>query len=413
MRHAGAVLALLCAGLAAAHAQDDDIDLTLPESETERLERIQGEMSERKAHAETLDAQVKELAAEVERLQRQAIEAAAAIQEKEASLTTLEEERAGLERRLFEVRADLDRQRGRLAQLIGVLQRMGSNPPPALLVTPEDATAAARSAMLLVSVMPYIEDEVGKLAGTMSELTELKAGIDTRTSALAAEKTELATLQQGIEETLADLKGKTEETSALLKTERTRLRELARESQSVAALLARLEAERPKISLDPSDPNAPVLVMSDVARQDGRNFVELKGSLLWPAAGARDNLYQPGEARDPYAKGWLISARPGAQVVAPADGRIDFADVYRGYGKLLIISVGDGYHILLAGLARIDVSVGQWVLAGEPIGVLNEDESAEGAEGREPRARLYVEIQSRGIAVDPGKWFSARGKVSG
>ena len=61
------------------------------------------------------------------------------------------------------------------------------------------------------------------------------------------------------------------------------------------------------------------------------------------------------------SKGILIHASAGGQVVAPFDGRIEFAGPFRGYGQILIIEHGDGYHSLLAGLERIDGVVGHAV----------------------------------------------------
>jgi len=43
-----------------------------------------------------------------------------------------------------------------------------------------------------------------------------------------------------------------------------------------------------------------------------------------------------------------------------------YSGPFRSYGQLLIINAGDGYHVLLAGMERIDVQLGQFVLAGEP-----------------------------------------------
>jgi septal ring factor EnvC (AmiA/AmiB activator) len=102
----------------------------------------------------------------------------------------------------------------------------------------------------------------------------------------------------------------------------------------------------------------------------------------------------------------VIETRPAAQVIAPFDGRVVFAGDYRRYGQLLIIAHGEGYHSLLAGLGNIDVVVGQWVLAGEPVGRMTQ------ADGRVPE--LYVEIRRNGEAINPQSWLATPDtKVSG
>ncbi len=64
----------------------------------------------------------------------------------------------------------------------------------------------------------------------------------------------------------------------------------------------------------------------------------------------------------------MLEIRAGAQIVAPFDGRIAFEGPFRSYGQILIIEHGGGYHTVLAGLDRVDAVVGQWLLAGEPVG---------------------------------------------
>jgi septal ring factor EnvC (AmiA/AmiB activator) len=59
----------------------------------------------------------------------------------------------------------------------------------------------------------------------------------------------------------------------------------------------------------------------------------------------------------------------GAQVVAPARGRVAFAGPYRGFGRIVIIEHEGGWTSLVTGLARVDVTVGDTVIGGSPMGV--------------------------------------------
>jgi septal ring factor EnvC (AmiA/AmiB activator) len=96
----------------------------------------------------------------------------------------------------------------------------------------------------------------------------------------------------------------------------------------------------------------------------------------------------------------VIRAAPGAQAVAPCAGTIVYQGEFRGYGNLLIISIGGGYHVLLSGLSTFDVAVGQSVAAGEPIGTLPQRSAGNAA----PSLRIEVlkEGQQR---IDPaGLW---------
>jgi len=82
-----------------------------------------------------------------------------------------------------------------------------------------------------------------------------------------------------------------------------------------------------------------------------------------------------------------------------------FAGPFKGYGQILIIDHGGGYHSLLAGIEQIEASVGQRVVAGEPVGVMKSGEA---------NASLYLELRRQGQPINPLPWLVARdGKVSG
>ena len=95
-----------------------------------------------------------------------------------------------------------------------------------------------------------------------------------------------------------------------------------------------------------------------------------------------------------------------AVVVAPFDGRVVYTGPFRTDGLILIIRHGDGYHSLLAGLGRAEVSLGQWVLAGEPVGVMP-DAAEPGSDGV-----LYFELRRDGRPVDPQPWLAKRDEAT-
>ncbi|MGY9106914.1 MAG: murein hydrolase activator EnvC family protein, partial [Alphaproteobacteria bacterium] len=96
-------------------------------------------------------------------------------------------------------------------------------------------------------------------------------------------------------------------------------------------------------------------------------------------------------------QGLWFEANGAAQAVAPADSEVVFAGAYQNFGEVLILEITDGYHLLLAGFGRIDVQIGDLVLAGEPVGVLPDGEIA----------RLYLELRRNSQTMDPAPWMSA------
>jgi septal ring factor EnvC (AmiA/AmiB activator) len=93
-------------------------------------------------------------------------------------------------------------------------------------------------------------------------------------------------------------------------------------------------------------------------------------------------------------------------VVAPFDGKLVYAGPFPPYELVLIIRHTDGYHSLLAGLGRADIGVGQWVLAGEPVGMM--PDAAEPSSG----GTLYFELRRDGRPVDPQPWLAKRDETT-
>jgi len=126
-----------------------------------------------------------------------------------------------------------------------------------------------------------------------------------------------------------------------------------------------------------------------------------RGKLQYPVSGRIVERYGQATGDGLTSKGIKIASRPRAQVIAPFGGRVVFAGVFRRYGQLLIIEHGEGYHSLLAGLARIDSVIGQRVLLGEPVGVMGDADAV--------KRSLYLEFRRTGQPINPLPWMAARG----
>lgn len=136
-------------------------------------------------------------------------------------------------------------------------------------------------------------------------------------------------------------------------------------------------------------------------------FHRAKGRLPLPAAGTIETHFGEPIKFGGRSKGIKIKTRHGAQITSPADGWVVYAGKFRTYGQIVIIKAGQGYHVLLAGLSRIDVQSGQFVLAAEPVGTMK---SAPGARTGSNSPRLYVEFRKDGRPINPRPWWSASSK---
>lgn len=87
----------------------------------------------------------------------------------------------------------------------------------------------------------------------------------------------------------------------------------------------------------------------------------------------------------------------GTPVFCAFDGRVRVSDWHKGYGNLVIIRHENGLETFYGHLSRRDVTPGQWVHAGDLIGL-------GGSTGRSTGPHLHFETRYRGHAFDP-EWI--------
>jgi septal ring factor EnvC (AmiA/AmiB activator) len=351
---------------------------------------------EREAAAE-LAKRMAALREEIKALRRKLVRGAAVTQHRETALTHRESELRALEAREKAASADYLTRRRQLAEILAALQRLSLRPPIALASRSDDANDAVRSALLLRSLVPELQQRVERLRQEIDAYTRLKQAVHDRRGdvadadlALARERKAMLALIEQKQALLADNQQEQRASDA-------RIEALTQEARDIRDLLVKLRQDKAAHRNAPA-PRAASLTAPD--KGSIRSFAAARGRLILPAAGTVALHFGPAEKFGELNKGVLITARPGAQAVAPFDGQVVFAGPFRGYGRILIIEHRDGYHTLIVGLSRIDASVKQWVLAGEPVGIVGERDGQ--------GAQLYVEIRHNGRPIDPAHWFRSR-----
>ncbi|PTW62877.1 septal ring factor EnvC (AmiA/AmiB activator) [Breoghania corrubedonensis] len=339
---------------------------------------------------------------------------------------SLEEELSATEARLLRlhenadtVRASLHERRDVLAEVLATLERIGRRPPPALAVRPKDALGAVRSAMLLNAVMPGIHDEAEALAVDLGELTKLEGRIAGERDRLKSDGSRLAEEKTRIELLLKAKREEADESRRKLAEETGRSRELAKKATSLKGLIASLESEiessrkAAEAAAKAAKENAGKPKNSDPFADPGRlapavAFADTKGKLHLPVAGAPLRAFGEEDSLGTPAEGLSIATRNDARVTAPCDGWVVYSGPFRSYGQLLILNAGDGYHVLLAGMDKIDAELGQFVLAGEPIGSMGSTQLASAAtlDLGSTRPVLYIEFRKDGSSIDPSPWWA-------
>lgn len=383
------------------------------ESEAER-ERILQALTLSEESAAAIEAEIAAIRKDNASLSAALVQAAKTERKLAGEVAVISERLAGLGVQQDGLRASLAERRGVLAEVLGALQRMGLNPPPAILVRPEDALASVRSSILLAAVVPELRGETEVLIADLRELQRLAAGIAAERERLASTVADQAEEQRRLSLLLDEKRRLQVKSEERLAGEQARAAELAAEAGSLAELIEALEGEIEIAAIEQerraeaenralSASRTPLTIASLA-------FTAMKGRVDLPVAGRLERRFGEADGSGGTLQGDMLATHSAAIVTAPVDGSVLYAGPFRSYGQLLILNAGEGYHVVLAGMGRISVSPGQAVLAGEPVGLMGESRvaSAVALAGASAGPELYVEFRKEGKPVDPAPWWAER-----
>jgi septal ring factor EnvC (AmiA/AmiB activator) len=300
--------------------------------------------------------------------------------------------------------------------------------------------------VLLKAALPGVEQHARDLRKELEEIATLREDIRDRRSDLTEATKQLQSERSALAALLDEKRRLRSETEAEALAAAKAVSALADEAKSLGDLLSTLRKRaeglpkprpRPEVEIaSRTEPDSDTLGATTIVRNTppetpaqkeeasatrdqknetsdeefavGSSITLAHGNLRMPASGKVVTLFGE-KSRGPdgltvtRSKGIEISTRANAQVVSPFDGKVVFAGPFRGYGRLLIIEHGEGYHSLIAGFDRLDSVVGQYLLAGEPVGIMGET-----------APKLYLEMRQDGEAINPLPWLASKnGKVSG
>jgi len=371
------------------------------ENNRDRLKEVERRIDRGRGRDAALTRQAGRLAGEMRAIRRRVVAVAHRLQLQEAAMMRVELRLAQLEnnRRLDE--AEYRRNERQFLRIIGALRRVQSNPPGVLAMHFSDAQDAIRSTVVLRSLIPQMRLRADQLRKKVIAYNQLRKQIKRRRIDIRAKSGELRKSRLEVASLLGKQNRLLNQTREEKTAVRRRLSRLTKRAKTLQDLMSNLKRERVA-----AKPRRKVRAAALTRPARVRPFRRAKGRVASPVSG---RIVQRFNTRDQYGikiSGMRIEARAGAQVVAPYDGQIVFAGPFRSYGHILIIKHSDGYHSLVAGLARIDVVNRQWVLAGEPVGIVGTK--------TKPGARLYLELRKNGRPINPQPWLAAdKRKVDG
>jgi septal ring factor EnvC (AmiA/AmiB activator) len=258
------------------------------------------------------------------------------------------------------------------ARLLGVLALYRRDPPPALLVHPQSAKDAVRAQILARAIAPELQSRSRALAEKLAKLQLLRRQVNEASEDLFNSDSAMAEQRAQLEQLIADRTVLEKSLLANADASERSLSILAQKSGSAADLIARLPPGPEGLGPAPE-------------------------KLIEPVQGRLAARFGQGGAKSGAQEGFTWKASPGAPVLAPAAGIVEYAGPLKDYGVILILRTGGSYRLVLTGLGATDAVAGQPVSAGEPIGRMGEDAG--------PSPSLYLEMRRGGETVDPSRWF--------
>jgi septal ring factor EnvC (AmiA/AmiB activator) len=376
-----------------------------------RLEQIQAQQKE-------LTQDKRTLAANRARMHARLIETARALRLSEKRLTEIEQRLSETRIKVKERREKLEDKSAQMSELFILMQGMSRQPPPVIITHSRDALAMIRSGMILATFYGDIERLASQLAGEVAELEAIEKDAELQEQRRRAEQSQNSRLKAQIDLLLIENRDQLAATASNLDNLKTATQINLAGIKSLEEMMPMLDAEVGKRSslaayeaeIKKGAAASPVNSTQVASLQPGGMtpsipFSRAQGLLPLPVQGKMLIKFGQTDQYGAASKGIHLEARPGAQVISPCDGWIIYAGPFRSYGQLLIINTGGGYHVVMAGMDRIQAMQGQFVLAGEPVAVMGSETRPAG--NSPVRPTLYVEFRKDQQSIDPAPWWSA------
>jgi septal ring factor EnvC (AmiA/AmiB activator) len=350
-----------------------------PRDDDDRLRRVQERRAALERDLARLRGEERSLLGEVERLELEARVRTEELRETQLELQRTNREMDETQRRLHGLEASIERARPVLAARARSLYKLGELSYLRLLLSVDRPSDMFRGYRLVTTLARRDKERI--------------AGFRSDVEALTRARTEL----EGKARQALALRADLDRTRRVLEADRARktklLTQIVEQKETHAAYVAELQGAEKRLGdmlggLAPGEISVPIPAF--------------KGVLAWPVSG---RVRVPFGLRK-HARFDTFTVQNGIEIEAPAEapvhavheGTVVFADLFKGYGLMVVLDHGGKHHSLYAHLSEARVKIGQRLLAGEALGTVGS--SLEGA-------GLYFEMRFQGRPEDPQEWLRA------
>jgi len=352
-----------------------------------QVKELERQAAESRARAAALAAKTAKIEKDLE-AQRQALtEAAAEVRAGEETLSRLDAEQASLSETVGNRTEILARERTKLSGLTAGLVRLSRIPPGGLFAGFGRPIDAARAELLIQSALVATHDSALRIETELARLDDARRQLDAKKREGEHEAAVLKTRQANLTGLVDKRQSLYQQTEADRQAEEEKAKKIADEAKDLRDLVARIEAQQKAEQEAEARRKAHARKPSPAP---SGHFTVAKGL---PVTGEVKIRFGQNDGLGTTSHGITVVARPGAAVTAPSAGIVRFAGPFRSYRQILILEHPGGYLSLIAGLSRVNVTLGAQIAAGEPIGTMDERADA--------RPELYYELRRNGEFVDP------------
>jgi septal ring factor EnvC (AmiA/AmiB activator) len=346
--------------LAAVAAPDADVAALRGELEAKSTAR-----DDARAQAQQLREDITRLDGQLAELKAVAASGQKGLADKRARLDALNQQEQAL-------RADMGKNEDSLAALLAALELYRRDPPPALLITPRSAEDAVRAAILVRAVEPELRARAAAFRAKADELQRIRRDATGLSEDLFTSESALADGRAQIEQAIR-------EKTDLERQMDAEATDAEHRAQSLTSALQAAGVSPQMLSRIQAGPSGP------------------PPSFRPPAAGELIRGFGQSSPGGQTSDGLTWRTASGAQVRAPAGGIVEYSGPLKSWGGVLILNVGGGYHLVLAGLDRITTATGRPVQAGQTLGAMAAQPGA--------APELYLEMRKDGAPINPDRWF--------
>jgi len=404
------------------------------------VEALEQKSDQKKMEYKKLQAESVALSLELAKMNKELVEAAKRVQKDEDSISKTEEELILLKGKLQVTQENFDKEYQNLSTLLASIQNLALHPSDSLLLQPLTPVEVIRSAILMRETIPEINKKAEELKKDLDNLNAQKEALNKKLLELSNQTQDLKKKQESLKKLASEknklreqLEGETSKAkneAVKLAAEASDLRDLMEKAMQEAELKRRKAEELKRAARERDLEEQRKLEEAQIKRlregqslgfegqeteretqtEDDIRYDTIKsepvstsspkassvGKFTRPARGDIITFYGQELSKGVTSKGIVFKTRNNAQVVAPYDGTVIFSGPFKGYGNLIIISHENDIISLIAGMNSIDTENGQMLLAGEPVGLMPDNQNA----------KLYMEIRKDKKPINPLSWLN-------